>query len=99
MRVNILSGTTFGVIGERILGFEVPLADEALTPQAQPPQEVAWVLIPHLTQILVPVLCHSVDVLAPTTRQLLTFDPPPGDVLSLRDIFCPFGKDTQFLTL
>jgi len=32
-------------------------------------------------------------VLAPRVGPLLTFDPPPGDLLSLRDILCPFGKD------
>lgn len=50
-------------------------------------------LISHLTQILLMLLCHLVDVLAPSIRKFLTFDPPSGDFLGLRDIFCTTGKD------
>lgn len=96
MRVNVPTwDNLWGWTGETVPGFEVPRCDETLGPElSQPPKEVRWALAPRLAQIPVLLLRHSVDVLAPTVRPLLTFDPPPEDFLNLRDIFCPFGKDT-----
>lgn len=40
-----------------------------------------------------PVASSLGYVLDPAERQLLTSDPPPGDLLSLRAVVCPFGND------